>query len=66
MNTLSLIYQFLIGGVIFAAGVYFAWSSGDYSWKRREDRLTFLYMVAGFFLYCVFQTLWHFHALGKI
>ncbi|MGD9344960.1 MAG: hypothetical protein PVH84_03805 [Candidatus Aminicenantes bacterium] len=66
MNTLSLIYQFLVGGVIFAAGVYFAWSSKDYSWKKREDRLTLLYMVAGFVLYCLFQTLWHFHALGKI
>jgi hypothetical protein len=66
MNTFSLIYQFLIGGVIFAAGIWLAWSSRDYSWEKREDRLTLLYMVAGFFLYCVFQTLWHLTALGKI
>lgn len=66
MNILPLVYQFLIGGVIFAAGIFFAWSARDYSWKKREDRLTLIFMIAGFFLYCVFQTLWHFHAMGKI
>ncbi len=66
MNLLSLVYQFLIGGVIFAVGVFFSWCSRDYSWKKREDRLTLIFMISGFFLYCVFQTLWHFHAMGKI
>jgi hypothetical protein len=66
MNLLSLVYQFLIGGLIFAVGVFLSWTSSDYSWKKREDRLTLSYMLFGFFLYCVFQTLWHFHALGKI
>jgi hypothetical protein len=66
MNLLSLVYQFLIGGVIFAAGVFLSWTSKDYSWKRREDRLTLSYMLFGFFLYCVLQTIWHFHAKGVI
>jgi hypothetical protein len=66
MNSLSLVYQFLIGGLIFAVGVLLAWTSRDYSWGKKEDRLTFIYMLSGFFLYCVFQMLWHFHAIGKI
>jgi len=66
MNSLSLVYQFLIGGVIFAFGVFLSWISKDYSWKKREDRLTLCSMLLGFFLYCVFQTLWHLYAIGKL
>lgn len=66
MNFLSLIYQFLIGGVIFSVGLFFAWFSRDYSWKKREDRLTLIYMVSGYILYCAFQTLWHIRALRGI
>lgn len=66
MNSLSLLYQFLIGGVIFSAGVFFSWFSKDYSWKKKEDRSTLLYIIAGFFFYCMFQTIWYFHAIGKI
>lgn len=66
MSILSLVYQFFVGGAIFAAGVVLSWRSGDYSWKKREDRLTLLFMMAGFLFYCVFQTLWYFSATGKL
>jgi hypothetical protein len=66
MNLSPLVYQFLVGGAIFSAGLFISWFSKDYSWKKREDRLTFIFIVAGYFLYCVFQTVWHFIALGKI
>jgi hypothetical protein len=65
MPILSLIYQFVIGGIIFFAGLIISWRSGDYSWTKREDRRTFVYLAGGFLLYLIFQTIWHFFALGK-
>jgi len=66
MNIGSLVYQFLVGGIIFAFGFIIPWRAGDYSWRKREDRLTVIYMLLCFFLYLVLQTLWHLSALGTI
>jgi len=63
---LPLIYQFLIGGIIFFIGIVIPWRKGDYSWNKREDRLTLVYMILGFFLYLTLQTLWTLYAIGKI
>jgi hypothetical protein len=65
MSILPLIYQFVIGGLIFFIGFFLSWRSGDYSWKRRNDRLVSIYMFAGIFLYLVFQIVWHILALKK-
>lgn len=61
-----LIYQFLIGGIIFFIGIVIPWRQRDYSWNKREDRLTLVYMILGFFLYLTLQTLWTLYAIGKI
>jgi len=66
MSLGPLIYQFLVGGAIFALGLIIPWRSGDYSWEKREDRLTVIYMLLGFLLYLVLQLVWHLSALGKI
>jgi len=66
MNITSLLYQFLVGGVIFFVGFLIPWRVGDYSWGRREDRLTAIFMISGFFLYFILQFLWHLSALGTI
>ena len=63
---LPLLYQFLIGGIIFFIGIVIPWRQRDYSWKKREDRLTLVYMILGFFLYFILQTLWTLYAIGKI
>jgi len=60
----ALIYQFLIGGVIFAIGVIVPFRAGDYSLRRPEDRRTAGFMVAGAIAYLVGQSLWHVLAVG--
>ena len=66
MNLGPLLYQFVIGGIIFALGLVIPWRAGDYSWARREDRRTILFMLAGVVLYLVLQTLWQLSATGAI
>ena len=35
MEVTSLLYQFLVGGVVFAVGIAVPWRAGDYSLKNR-------------------------------
>lgn len=65
MNILPLVYQFVIGGIIFFLGFVLSWKSGDYSIKRRNDRLVFVFMIFGFFLYLIVQVIWHILASAK-
>jgi len=65
MNILPLVYQFVIGGFIFFIGFVLSWKSGDYSKKRKNDRLVSLYMIFGFFFYLVVQVIWHILASAK-
>lgn len=65
MNIWPLVYQFVIGGVIFFFGFVLSWKSGDYSKKRKNDRLVSLYMILGFFLYLSVQFIWHILASAK-
>lgn len=58
------IYQYLVGGAIFAAGFVLAWRSGDYSWKNREDRITSLFLCAIFLFYFAGHLLWQLAASG--
>jgi len=60
----GLLYQFIIGGIIFTIGVVVPFRAGDYSLARREDRRTLGLMVAGVLAYLAATTLWHFLAVG--
>ncbi len=64
MEWSSLIYQFAVGGVIFAVGLLVPLRAGDYSLRRRSDRRTILFMLAGVLFYLAGQTLWHLAAIG--
>ena len=62
---LPLIYQFTVGGIIFAIGLLIPWRKGDYIWRRREDRLTLVAMISAFILYFGLQSLWTLIVLGN-
>jgi membrane protein DedA with SNARE-associated domain len=66
MNLLSFFYQFIIGGALFFIGLIFPLLSGDFSWKKKEDRLTLIFMILVFSLYLIFQALWYLYAVGKL
>lgn len=66
MPIVSLIYQFVVGGVIFLMGIFLSWRTEDYSWHMKEDRKILFFMVGGFLFYLIFQLLWHFSAKGTI
>ena len=63
---LPLLYQFIVGGIIFIIGVLIPWKLRDYSWKKREDRRTLYFMGGGFAAYLVLTILWMLLGLGKI
>jgi hypothetical protein len=63
---LPLIYQFAVGGFIFAIGFLIPWRRGDYIWRRKEDRFTLLAMVFTVLVYFILQVLWNLYGLGKI
>jgi hypothetical protein len=65
MNIWPLVYQFVIGGAIFFLGFVLSWKSGDYSKKRKNDRLVSLFMILCFSLYLVVQVIWHILASAK-
>lgn len=66
INLDSLLYQFLVGGLIFFAGIFAALRSKDYSWKNKYDRLLLVSMILGYFIYLVSQTIWYLFGLGKL
>lgn len=67
MNSwLPLLYQFLIGGIIFFIGIIIPWKLKDHNWKTKEDRRTLLYMLGGFTAYLILTVLWMLYGLGKI
>jgi hypothetical protein len=65
MNIWPLVYQFVIGGIIFFLGFVLSWKSGDYSRKRKNDCLVSLYMIIGFLFYLFVQVIWHILASAK-
>jgi divalent metal cation (Fe/Co/Zn/Cd) transporter len=66
MNWDSFIYQFVVGGVVFLAGLLLAWRSGDLSWNRREDRVTTIMLIIMVLAYFFGQLLWQLYGLGLI
>lgn len=66
MNWGPLIYQFIVGGAIFALGFVLAWRSGDHSWARREDRITSIFLIVMVLAYFAGQLLWQLYGLGYI
>jgi hypothetical protein len=61
----SLLYQFLVGGVIFAVGIAVPWLSGDYSFRKPGDRRLLLSILAASLAYLILQTAWHLFAAGS-
>ena len=66
MPFLSLVYQFVIGGVIFFLGIVLSWRTKDYSCQKKNDRKILFFMIGGFAFYFIFQLLWHLAGIGKI
>lgn len=66
MPFVSLAYQFIVGGVIFFLGIFLSWRSKDYSFKKKDDRKIFLFMIGGFVFYFIFQLFWHLAGMGAI
>lgn len=64
-NLDSLLYQFVIGGLIFFVGIFVALRSQDYSWKNKNDRILLVSLILGFFIYLLLQTIWYLYGLGK-
>ena len=62
---LPLVYQFVVGGILFFIGFFLSWRSGDYSIKRKNDRTVSIYMISGILLYLVLQIVWHLLAQQK-
>jgi len=65
MTGTPLLYQFLVGGVIFLVGVVIPWRAGDVSVKKRADRRLLLSMAVAALSYLVFHTAWHLYAAGS-
>jgi len=65
-NLDSLLYQFLVGGLIFFVGIFAALRSQDYSWKNKNDRILLISMILGFCIYLLSQTIWYLYGLGKL
>jgi hypothetical protein len=66
MPFLSLVYQFAVGGAIFALGIFLSWRTKDYSLQKKDDRRTLFLMLGGFAFYFLSQLLWHLGGVGKI
>ena len=65
MEATSLLYQFVVGGIIFAVGIAIPWRAGDYSLKKRSDRRLLFSMVAAAVCYLVLHSAWHLYAAGS-
>ena len=65
MSLMSLLYQFLVGGIFFTFGIVIPWRTKDYSWKRRGDRRLLLSMLAACLFYLILQSAWHLYAAGS-
>jgi len=62
MDVTPLLYQFIVGGIIFAFGLVIPWRSGDYSWRKRRDRRLLLSMLLTCLFYVLMQSSWHLFA----
>ncbi|MBN1274050.1 MAG: hypothetical protein JXB26_17440 [Candidatus Aminicenantes bacterium] len=57
-NISSFLYQFIVGGLFFFAGIAAAWRSGAYSWKNKADRRLLGLMILGFLAFFLLQGIW--------
>jgi len=62
MDATPLLYQFIVGGCLFAVGLVIPWRAGDFSWRRRRDRRLLLSVLLAFVFYLLMQTTWHLFA----
>lgn len=59
----SFLYQILVGGTIFAAGIILPIISGDVSFKRRDDRQAIVWIIVGSVLFLTFLLAWQIYAI---
>lgn len=62
----SLLYQFIVGGLIFFIGIFAALRVRDYSWKNKSDRTLLAAMILGFLIYLLSHILWYLLGLGRL
>lgn len=51
----SFLYQYLVGGLVFAAGIYCGLRTGMFSWHDLEGRRRLCLMVLGLLFFAVLQ-----------
>ena len=51
----SYLYQYLVGGVVFALGIYCGVRTGAFSWQDEQGRRRLLLMLLGMLLFIVLQ-----------
>ena len=61
----SFLYQFIVGGIIFAIGIIFPIIKGDVNFSRPRDRATIFYLVTGVVIFLGFFLVWQFYAIDK-
>lgn len=59
----SFLYQIIVGGVIFAAGIILPFLSGDINLKRKDDRETITWIFAAVGLFLIFLLAWQIYAI---
>jgi len=55
---IEFLYQYLVGGIIFAFGLYLCWKNGDTGFKTKKQRLNTFLLVGGFAFYLVAHGVW--------
>ena len=51
----SFLYQYLVGGLVFAAGVGFAWRTGQLGWQAGRPRRRLLVLLGGLAFFATLQ-----------
>ncbi|MBT3182199.1 MAG: hypothetical protein HN337_06815 [Deltaproteobacteria bacterium] len=59
----SFIYQFVVGGIIFALGIIIPLARGDVKWSRPGDRITLITILAGVTAFIIFFIAWQIYAI---
>ena len=59
----SFLYQFLVGGVPFVAGIVIPIVAGDVKWSRPSDRRTLIWLFVGMAVYMALFLSWQLYAI---
>jgi hypothetical protein len=62
-NWNSFLYQLIVGGMIFAAGIVLPFKAGDVSLKSHDDKETLIWISVGTGLFLAFVLAWQIYAI---